>query len=47
MYFPPTLNKNSRDSAVEKTGINILINIPGKEATEVRFLGVMLDPPLN
>ena len=48
MYFPPTLNKNSRDSAVEKTGINILINnIPIKEATEVRFLGVTLDPLLN
>ena len=58
MYFPPTLkhlkgtgvcpSNKSQELVFEKTGINISINnIPVKEATEVRFLGVMLDPLLS
>ena len=58
MCFPLTLehlkgtgvcpSNKSQELVFEKIGINISINnIPVKEATEVRFLGVMLDPLLS
>ena len=56
MYFPPsrkylktdTSRKKSQDPVFEKTGINVSIdNVPVKEVTEVRFLGVVLDPLLD
>ena len=37
--------KKSQDPIFEKKGMNVLIdNVPVKEVTEVRFLGVVLDP---
>ena len=56
--FSPTLkhlkgtgvcpSNKSQELVFEKTGINISINnISVKEATEARFLGVMLDPLLS
>ena len=58
IYFPPTLkhlksagvcpSSKSQDPVFEKTGINILIsNVSVREASKVRFLGVMLDPLLS
>ena len=56
MYFPPsrkylktdTSRKKSQDPVFEKTGINVSIDtVPVKEVTEVRFLGVVLDPLLD
>ena len=56
MYFPPsrkylktdTSRKKSQDPVYKKTGINVLIdNVPVKKVTEVRFLGVVLDPLLD
>ena len=58
MYFPASrkysktdsLRQKSQDPVFEKTGVNIVIdNVPVKEVTEVRFLGVvlLLDPLLD
>ena len=56
MYFPPsckylktdTSRKKSQDPVFETTGKSVSIdNIPVKEVTEVRFLGVVLDPLLD